>query len=392
LAGAAAGCGVLCDFMLLLPLAAPLGVYALATGSRRTSAGFVLGAAVPAALLLLWNAASYGAPWALPSAIAEHDTRDEARLGILFTVGYPRPLLALELIAGTRRGLLVFAPVFILGVAGLKVLLRRRRALGLLVCAVAVLTILQAAGRPLSWHGGTAAGPRYLLPAALALSLPLGSGLSRFPRLGIVLGSISVLLAWLTAQSPFYGSLQSCVEDVLRFAPRLRLVHSVGWLVDPSRDWTPVAAVLSPLVALPCALLVVGLLASSRVWRRRFGWGFCLVWIALALPYAIRGHGGTTRPGVRVSEIQRFVRSEREPRRLEWYGGELMALGQPRAAGEAFLRAIEVGGWRREDARQGLSDAIRALEAAGRGDEGRRFLERAVQLRPEAGPAPVRSG
>jgi hypothetical protein len=386
LAGLAAGASVLCYFGALVAFAVPAGIYALLVGSRRDRLAFVVGAGAAACVLFAWNTVNFGAPWATPDqASALGGVRDEASHGVLFTLTAPSARLLFEVLFGARRGVLVFAPVLALGIAGLKPLWRRRRDVALLLIGVAAGAALQAAGKPVSWHGGTAAGPRYLLLAALALSVPLGYGWARFPRLGIALGWASLLAAASTAQSPLYGSLRACVEDVIAFGPRLRWVHSFGHQLDAG-DVTRLAFLLSPLIALPVLGGVTYLLRPAFPRAGRAWVVLALTWGLLALPHALLGTRGETRKTVRLAEVRRFVRVEENAVRLRWYAGTLRKMGAPLEAGEAYLEAIQRGGWEREErARFELADVIRDLQAQGRGEEALRLLARAEALKRASG-------
>lgn len=158
---------------MLLPFAFPLGIYGVLSGSRRARATLVLGALGPALLLGAWNHVRYGAPWALPDLDqGASGLADVARENSVFSLSLPTPRRLFEVLFGVRRGIFVFAPVLALGVAGLKPLWRRDRALSALLASVALLAALQAAAKPISWHGGTAAGPRYLYSLPRELHRP----------------------------------------------------------------------------------------------------------------------------------------------------------------------------------------------------------------------------
>src|SRR5581483_10956596 len=140
---------------------------------------------------------------------------------------------------------------------------RRRRDLALLVASVVVLALLQNALKKFGWYGGTTKGPRYLLPAALALAFPLAPALERWPRPGMALGALGGIVSLIQAQTPFYGEYRTAFEDVLAFGPRLRIFYTVASLSGTtSADELAFAA--SPFVAIPGLLLVARALVPER--------------------------------------------------------------------------------------------------------------------------------
>jgi len=383
-AGLCAGCAVLTWFGALLPVALPLGLYGIATGSRRARLAFVAGAAGPALLLGLWNLLNNGAPWAFPDLGRDGGWLSEvAARNAVFSLSLPTPRRVWEVTVGTRRGLLIFAPALLLAPAGFKLLWRRHRSLTLLLIAIAVATALQAACKPLSWHGGTAAGPRYLIPGALALCVPLGYGLAAFPRLGTALGGLSFCFALCTSLSALYGSLRACVEEVLAMGPRLRWVYACGIQLDstPSHGW---AVAISAAVALPLLGGVAWALRRELPGIGRAAAVLALAWGALAVRGGLVGHLGHGPPQIRHDEVLRFVVSEPEPLRLRWYAQELLGLGDPLNAAHVSLRAIELGGWDHDpQALDALRTALHRLQSEGH--EVRPLLQRAAELKRQGG-------
>jgi hypothetical protein len=83
-----------------------------------------------------------------------------------------RALYGLTLSPG--KGLIVFAPPVLAGLAGLALLARRRPAEAV-VCAVLPAAFVLIYSFDASWHGGACWGPRYLLPALPLAVLPVGA-------------------------------------------------------------------------------------------------------------------------------------------------------------------------------------------------------------------------
>src|SRR5439155_3279064 len=111
--------------------------------------------------------------------------------------GWPRPGALLALLVGRSRRLLYTAPVLLLAFLGLArrtvADVRARRAEGPLAAALVLYFVLMTAGYYM-WHGGSAFGPRHLIPALpfLCLGLPFAFRRPR-PVLFAVLLTVSVL-------------------------------------------------------------------------------------------------------------------------------------------------------------------------------------------------------
>ena len=123
-AGLLAGWAVLSEYSVA-PLALALGVRAVATRSGRRLTGFVLGAAVPAALLAAYDAICFGSPWTLSSAReASPDYAALAGSGV-FGFRLPSPRIAFAYLLDPARGVLLFSPFLLWTVAGLVAWWRR---------------------------------------------------------------------------------------------------------------------------------------------------------------------------------------------------------------------------------------------------------------------------
>jgi hypothetical protein len=127
--------------------------------------------------LLAYQWAAFGSPWRPGYA---HVSQPEFAAGMsqgLMGIGWPRPGVLLAMLVGRARGLLYTAPVLSLAFVGLGrrlvADLRARRAEGPLAAAVVVYFVLMNAGYYM-WYGGSAFGPRHLIPALpfLCLGLP----------------------------------------------------------------------------------------------------------------------------------------------------------------------------------------------------------------------------
>ncbi|MDQ5825742.1 MAG: hypothetical protein M3441_16230 [Chloroflexota bacterium] len=84
------------------------------------------------------------------------------------------PLAFYGLTLSPGKGLLIFAPPVLAGLAGFYLLFRQRRAEALLFAALAA-SFLVIYSFNTSWHGGATWGPRYLLPVLPFLVIPVGT-------------------------------------------------------------------------------------------------------------------------------------------------------------------------------------------------------------------------
>src|SRR5207249_1630831 len=84
------------------------------------------------------------------------------------------------------KSLFVFNPFLVLAIPGAVALLRRDRALTVLVLVLVAARVLFFA-RWSAWYGGVAWGPRLLMPVVGPLSLLAVYALSRIPRLPVAL-------------------------------------------------------------------------------------------------------------------------------------------------------------------------------------------------------------
>jgi hypothetical protein len=191
-AGALAGLAVLTE----LPAApAALLIFALAVVTdRRRALPFLLGSAGPLLLLAGYQLAAFGAALRPGYALV---SRPEFAAGMsrgVMGVGLPRPGVLVAELVGRARGLLYLSPVLVLGFIGLARWLRGGwgdravRARALCAAAIVLYFLLMNAGYYM-WYGGSALGPRHLIPALpfLCLGLPFAFRRPRPLLLGLLL-------------------------------------------------------------------------------------------------------------------------------------------------------------------------------------------------------------
>ena len=157
-------------------LAAPLGLYGLFWAGRR-AAWFVIAAAVPVALVVLYNVTVVGAVVGGYGLIGEISfLRDDARWVSWGLAG---------LLVSPTRGLLVFSPFFLFLARAWRHLPRSRAERGLtLAIAAGVVVQLFGYARP-DWRAGISWGPRFLtdlVPLLIWMLVPVVAALRHRAR------------------------------------------------------------------------------------------------------------------------------------------------------------------------------------------------------------------
>jgi hypothetical protein len=191
LAGAAAGLAVLCNYAAL-PAAIVIAVL-IAVERRRAIVKVIAGGLPFAIFLIAYQTICFGGPFrtAVEATTENFKTRG-AFLGV-FTL--PRLDVAFMLLFSRYRGLFFLSPFLIFAFAGAVVMIRKRDAFRVreLVTAAAVfLSFLMVSASFNGWHGGSAIGPRYMLPALPFLVVPMMAVVDRMRPLWIILGAISI--------------------------------------------------------------------------------------------------------------------------------------------------------------------------------------------------------
>jgi hypothetical protein len=192
--GAAGALAVLFEPSCILTLAAVGAYLASFREGRRGLFAFVLGCVPAGALQLGYNWACFGSPLTSSYALSNP--------AIMFAVegktfSFPTPVRLCELLLSPARGLFVTSPLLILAIPGGRALLGsdggrlgREAWTGIGASVALVLMIASFSG----WHGGAAAGPRYLLPAFPFLFLLAAAAMERYPRTFGILGAVGVAI------------------------------------------------------------------------------------------------------------------------------------------------------------------------------------------------------
>jgi len=192
LAGFSAALAVLIEPSTVIMLAAVAFCLVSVREGRSYIPLFVLGCMLPGAVLGWYNYVCFGHPLA-SSYNYSNDVVMWKVEGKLF--GFPDLKRFYDLLISPYRGLFFSSPVLMMAIPGLFISLRRRQWLSeMLFCAMisTVFVVFIAAFH--AWHGGSAAGPRYLLPMFPFLYLLAGVSFVRFPKLYLLLGAVSLLV------------------------------------------------------------------------------------------------------------------------------------------------------------------------------------------------------
>lgn len=172
LGGVAVGMATLLrtDSLLAVAPAVVAGVLlAVPADRRRQELVRIAAGATPFLVVWAWyNAVRFGNPWTLGYAGTEG-----------FAGDFPAGLFGLTL--SPARGLLWYAPLLLVALAGARAAWRLNRPLALAAAIVLVGRLILFASWS-SWWGGVTWGPRFLVPAMPALAVGLAGALSRYRR------------------------------------------------------------------------------------------------------------------------------------------------------------------------------------------------------------------
>jgi hypothetical protein len=189
------------------PVSAILGLYllAMAAGKRRRASAvlaFGMGAAVPASILLTYNALAFGSPWRMGYFFLIMDRFQQVH-SASNPLGLGRPDWSRlgELLGGERRGLVRFAPILALTLPGLALALARRSWDLVAVTSSVMAAVLVVNLSYPEWTGGWTTGPRLLVPLLPFAMLPVavllaagGRGWTTLAALLAVLGGVEILM------------------------------------------------------------------------------------------------------------------------------------------------------------------------------------------------------
>ena len=154
---------------------------------------FTLGVVPCLAVLLAYNVAAFGSPFALNTSF-QNPVFKEIAPAFLGMFTWPSWFAALVITISPWRGIFVLSPVIIAGVACLffrgemETLRAERR---MIVACAAFFFFINVCFN--GFHGGFTAGPRYLIPALPFLCIPLAAAFVRWPRATVLLAAVSIV-------------------------------------------------------------------------------------------------------------------------------------------------------------------------------------------------------
>lgn len=192
LAGFFAGMAVLIEPSAIITLIALFAYAVCCKETRRWLTLFILGCIPPGIVQGMYNVVCFSHPLASSYSYANEVVmwKSEGRL-----FGIPSPMKLLQLFFSPHRGLFISSPIFLMALPGMLFFLKDRkwRAEAILCTAVSLSFILLIASFH-AWHGGSAIGPRYLLPAFPFAFMLIVFALPKYPKLVTFLGILSLII------------------------------------------------------------------------------------------------------------------------------------------------------------------------------------------------------
>lgn len=187
--GALLGYAVATEYPAAL-IGIPIAIYGLVSSGFHRARYASIGGVVPIALLLAYHWAVFGSPLAFPY---DYSVWDTPKTGWFMGISAPHRDALRKILFGEYRGLLYTTPWLAAAVPG-GIVLARRHGREVVVCVWAVLAFLWLNSSIPPWHGGWAAGPRYLVPMLPFLAL-LAGGVLLSPKPGTAVRSRTAAIA-----------------------------------------------------------------------------------------------------------------------------------------------------------------------------------------------------
>ena len=269
--GLTAGLAVLMEYQALF-LAGGITVYLVFKWKLKTSWSFFLGAAIPCAILFVYNTMAFGGPF---HSAYEYVVGDNAKFHNVGALGFtiPRPERLFGLTFATHRGLFIYSPILLLSFVGFALALRQRKQPAY---PIVWLSMLSAIGVWLwiasfeAWDGSGAFGPRLLVSILPFMAIGVALSLAKVPRLiSVPLIVLSIATNWLGAQ---YGFAENIWEPWRRFWTTGFTLPALSALTSHSRGDNPLTAFVANrmwLITAIYAALLVGCFLLLRSSARR---------------------------------------------------------------------------------------------------------------------------
>ena len=178
-------------------IGAGIALYAVHVAGLRAAIVGMLGAVPPLALLFAYHHAAFGRALAFPY---DFSVWQEPHTGWFMGLGKPSLTVLRDILFGEYRGLAWATPWLALAIPGaIAAAQTRAHEVAVAVAAVALFLWLNASLPPRAWHGGWAAGPRYLVPMLPFAALLAGAALKLVQRERILVLAIVGLMLISTA-------------------------------------------------------------------------------------------------------------------------------------------------------------------------------------------------
>ena len=300
------------------PACAVLGVWFLISERRRPLAlvAFALGVAPFAALLLSYNNAAFGSPFALSyTHVATAGFASNHNHGI-GGIDVPKLDAIGGLLLSARRGWLVTTPVMLLALPGCYWLARKDRGLGVAIALMITLQVVVIAGFD-GWWGGWAYGPRLLLPVLGAACVAIGFAFDalRTRAWGVALVAAVLLIGAVQSglmQATFFEApeeLENPLYDVaFPTIERGLCAPSFGQALGFSRCGAQLPAALLALLVLGAAFLNWSREVALRA--RALSLGAAALALVLMLAFTERAHRSPPRE---LEGTMRFIAKHQPP-------------------------------------------------------------------------------
>jgi hypothetical protein len=249
LAGLALGWAVLTEYQAVL-IAVPVAVYVLVNlRGRGEVAAFLLSGLVPMAFLAWYNTVCFGSPFHLSYRYTYYPLFREYMAQGVESVTYPHATVLYGITISKYRGLFFVSPVLALGLYGWWVMWRTRRwrseALVVAAAVVAYFAFVSCIHVD-QWDGGSAFGPRFLIPVVPFLALPVVFAYRRQKPLFFTLVAVSIaaqFMATATEPQPHESIMDPLFEVIL---PRFLVSEFMS-----VANWGTVAGLGEPISLLP---------------------------------------------------------------------------------------------------------------------------------------------
>jgi hypothetical protein len=218
--GVLAGLAVLTEFPTAPAALLLIGYGVWCRRQWRTLPWIAAGAAGPLLLLVAYQLAAFGSVWRTGYAVVSRPEFAEGMSHGLLGIGLPRPSVLAALLFGRARGLLYTAPVLLLGFVGLARRLTGappgQRAQPRIAAGIVLYFLLLGAGYYM-WWGGSAFGPRHVIPCLpfLCLGIPFAVSRARAVVLTVLLAPSIVNQLAATAVEPSAPLVRDILADYL---------------------------------------------------------------------------------------------------------------------------------------------------------------------------------